>query len=86
MFESHRGHGCLCVVSVAFCQVEVSSTSLSLAQRSPTDCDASLCVIKKPQNEEAIASFGPQRHREKNKNLNIFIIVFLWVEVGWREV
>jgi hypothetical protein len=28
-----------------FCQVEVSATSWSLAQRSPTDCGASLCVI-----------------------------------------
>jgi len=26
-FESHRGHGCLSVVSVVCCQVEVSATS-----------------------------------------------------------
>jgi len=44
-FESHRGHGCLSVVSVVFCQVQVSATSWSLVQRSPGDCDASLCVI-----------------------------------------
>ena len=44
-FESHRGHGCLCVGSVVCCQVEVSATSWSLVQRSPTDCGASLCVI-----------------------------------------
>jgi hypothetical protein len=31
------------------CQVEVSATSYSLVQRSPTDCGASLCVIKKPR-------------------------------------
>jgi len=31
------------------CQVEVSATSWSLVQRGPTDCDASLCVIQKPQ-------------------------------------
>jgi len=31
-------------VSVVFCQVEVSATSWSLIQRSPTDCAASLCV------------------------------------------
>ena len=31
------------------CQVEVSATSWSLVQRSSTDCDVSLCVIKKPQ-------------------------------------
>jgi hypothetical protein len=33
------------VVSVVCCQVEVSATSLSLIQRSPTNCGASLCVI-----------------------------------------
>jgi hypothetical protein len=48
-FESHRGHGCLSVVSVVCCQVEVSATGWSLVQRSPTDCSASLCVIKKPR-------------------------------------
>ena len=44
-FESHRGHGYLSVVSVVCCQLEVSATSWSLVQRSPTDCAASLCVI-----------------------------------------
>ena len=44
-FESHRGHGYLSVVSVMCCQVEVSATSWSLVQRSPTDCGASLYVI-----------------------------------------
>ena len=44
-FESHWGHGCLSVVSVTCCQVEVSVTDWSLVQRSPTDCGALLCVI-----------------------------------------
>jgi len=44
-FESHRRHGCLSVVSVVCCQVEVSATSWSLVQRSPTDCGPSLWVI-----------------------------------------
>ena len=39
------GHGYLSVVSVVCCQVEVSATSWSPVQRSPTDCGASLCVI-----------------------------------------
>ena len=39
------GHGCLSVVGVVCCQVEVSATSVSLFQRSPTECGASLCVI-----------------------------------------
>jgi len=38
-------HGCLSVVIVVCCQVEVSATSWSLVQRTLTDCDASLCVI-----------------------------------------
>jgi hypothetical protein len=37
------------VVSVVCCQVEVSATSWSPVQRSPTDCGASLCVIYKPR-------------------------------------
>ena len=44
-----RGHGYLSVVRVVCCQVEVSATSWSLVQRSPTDCAASLCVIWKHQ-------------------------------------
>ena len=43
------GHGYLSVVSVVCCQVEVSATSWSLVQRSPTECGASLCVIWKHQ-------------------------------------
>jgi hypothetical protein len=48
-FESHQGHGYLSVVCVMCCQAEVSATSWSLVQRSPTDCGASLCVIQKHQ-------------------------------------
>jgi hypothetical protein len=48
-FESHREHGCLSVVSVVCCQVEVSATSWSHFQRSPTDRGASSCVIYKPR-------------------------------------
>jgi hypothetical protein len=43
-FESRRGHGCLSLVSVMFCQVEVSASGWSLVQRSPTECDVSECV------------------------------------------
>ena len=39
------GNGCLYLVSVVCCQVEVSVTSWSLIQRTPTHCDASLHVI-----------------------------------------
>jgi hypothetical protein len=40
-FESRRGHGCLCLVSVVCCQVEVSATGWSLIQRSTTECGES---------------------------------------------
>jgi hypothetical protein len=61
------GHGCLYLVSVVCCQVEVSATSWSLVQRSPTDCGVSqMCVIVKPRrNEEAQAHIGLSSHREK---------------------
>ena len=36
-------------VNIVCCHVEVSATGRSLVQRSPTDCDASLGVIYKPQ-------------------------------------
>ena len=55
-FESHPGHVCLSVVSVVCCQVEVSATDWSLVQRSPTDCGASLYVIKKPRTR---GSYSP---------------------------
>ena len=37
------------LLSVVCCQVQVSATSWSLVQRSPTYCGASLCVIEKPR-------------------------------------
>jgi hypothetical protein len=39
----------VCFVCVECCQVQVSATSWSLVKKSPTDCGASLCVIKKPR-------------------------------------
>jgi hypothetical protein len=48
--KSHRGHGCLSLVSVVCCQVDVSATSRSLVQWSPTDCGVSLSVLKRTSN------------------------------------
>jgi hypothetical protein len=42
-FESRRGHGCLSLVSVVCCLVEVSASGCSLVQRSPTECGVSEC-------------------------------------------
>ena len=43
-FESRQRNGCLSVVSIVCCQVEVSSTGRSLVQSSPTDCGVCNCV------------------------------------------
>jgi hypothetical protein len=48
------GHGCLSVVSVVCCQVEVSATGWSLVQRSPIECGVSkLCDHETSKNEAA---------------------------------
>jgi hypothetical protein len=52
--KSHRGHGCLSLVSVVFFQVEVSATGWSLVQRSPTECGVSkVCDREASKNEAA---------------------------------
>jgi hypothetical protein len=66
--KSHLGHGCLSLVSVVCCQVEVSATSWSLVQRSPTECGVSKNLIVKPRRkEEAQAHIGLSSHRKKKK-------------------
>jgi hypothetical protein len=52
-FESRLGHGCLSLVNVVCCQVEVSASDWSLAQRSLTecgvfDCDREASIIRRP--------------------------------------
>jgi hypothetical protein len=44
-FESRRRHGCLSIVKVVCCQVEVSATARAIVQKNPTEC-LSLSVIK----------------------------------------
>jgi hypothetical protein len=58
-FESRRGHGCLSLVSVVCCQVEVSATGRSLVQRSPTECvvserDLETSTMKRPRPIRAL--------------------------------
>ena len=42
-FESRGERGCLSVMSVVCCQIEVSESGQSLVQRSPTVCGVSEC-------------------------------------------
>jgi hypothetical protein len=48
-FESRRGHGCLSLVIVVYCHVEVSETGRSLVQSRPTEC---ACVIESDQTQQ----------------------------------
>jgi hypothetical protein len=52
-------------VCVVCCQVEVSATSWSLVQRSPTDGGASLCVITNPRER---GGHSPRWAAEPEKN------------------
>ena len=70
------------VVSVMFCQVEVSATSWSLVQRSPADCGASLCVIKKPQEWGGHGPRGAAAPQKTKQNKGKFILCL----VQLREV
>jgi hypothetical protein len=51
--KSRLGHGCLSLVIVVCCQVEVSVTGWSLVQRSPTECGVSECDREASKNEAA---------------------------------
>jgi len=65
------------VVSVVCCQVEVSATSWSLVQRSPTDCDASFCVIKKLQEWGVKArAKGNKEHYWLSSNLSWYKSIY----------
>jgi hypothetical protein len=57
--KSRLGHGCLSIVSVVCCQVEVSATGWSLVQRSPTDCG----VSKVCDHETLTKRVGPGPYR-----------------------
>jgi hypothetical protein len=68
-FESLRQHGCLPLVGVVCCQVEVSATGRSLVQRSPTDCDVSFVSSRKLKNEAALDGVGLLRQRKRGKKI-----------------
>jgi hypothetical protein len=66
---------CVCVVC---CEVEVSATNWSLVQRSPTDCDALLCVITKPPER---GGHSPRWAAESEK---IYIYVYKIFRFRWN--
>jgi hypothetical protein len=66
-FELHRHYGCLSVVSVVCCQVEVSASGWSLVQRSPTECGVSECdreasIMRKPWPTGGCCATGGKKY------------------------
>ena len=67
-FESRRGHGYLSLVSVVFCEVEVSASGWSLVQRSPTECGVSECdredsIMRRPWPIRGCCAMGGKNWR-----------------------
>jgi hypothetical protein len=56
-FESRRGHGCLSLMNVVCCKVEISASGRSLVQRSPTECGVSECDLETWKDQDGTASF-----------------------------
>jgi len=79
------GSWILSVVSVVCCQVEVSAKLWSCAQRSPTDCDASLCVIKKPQEWGGHGPRWAAAPQEKESTNSCFIIILLYASTCFEH-
>ena len=61
-FESHLGNGGVSLVSVVYCQVEVSASGWSLVQRSPTECclserDCEASLMRRPWPARGLLRF-----------------------------
>jgi hypothetical protein len=75
-FNSRRGHGCLSLVSVVYCQIEVFATGWSLVQRSPIECGVSEC------NREASIMRRPWFTRgchATGKKCGVWVNMFIYV-------
>ena len=87
-FESRRWFGCLTVVSVVCCQVEVSASNRSFVQTICTECGASNSVWSWIlDNEEALTHWGCYAMVKKN----VYRIMscrepmsILWMSDGYR--
>jgi hypothetical protein len=60
------GHGCLSLVSVVCCQIEVSATGRSLVQMSPTEfgvseCDREASILKRAWPTKGCCAMGGKK-------------------------
>ena len=81
-FESCRGHGCLYLVSVVRCQVQVSAMGRTLVQSSRTECGVFVCVISKPQKSGGLGAIRAVSIKEKI----IFVVFFNAVVFSLRSL
>jgi len=72
--EFHWWHGCLSVVSVVCCHVEVYAKGWSLAQWSPTEYVCVWVWSRNLKNEEALSHWGGGGGLLPQKKKNVFFI------------
>jgi hypothetical protein len=64
-FESRQRNGCLSLLSVVCCQVEVSAASWSCVQRCHNECGVCVCVNEESQRGD----WGPLEQSNHKKNV-----------------
>ena len=80
MFESYQGHGCLSVVNVVCCQVEVTAMVCTIVQRSPTDHVCAFSMIKCNNYFLCRGRLGKKERKicfPKGQSLFIFVFIHL---------
>jgi hypothetical protein len=72
-FESRRYHGCLSLVRVVCCQVEVSAKGRSLVQSNASECGLCLNVIKGNYNSNTYSDWAEEgRLKKKESEVTIY--------------
>ena len=70
------GHGCLSLVSILCCQVEVPATCRSLAQRIPTESGVPECYLE-ISTRRSLGPLGLASHEKKKKSYAAYNVKLL---------
>jgi len=76
----------VCCECCVCCRVEVSATSRSLVERSPTECGASLCVIQIPREWGSPGPIGGCRAKNKTKQQKKQKYFWFLIHMGRNKV
>jgi hypothetical protein len=78
-FESRRGHGCLSLVSVVCCQVEVSASGWLLVQSSTkcgvSECDGEASIMTRPWTSRGCCAMEKKKAKCHTRT---------WIHKCWR--